>query len=134
MARLIVATALVAMLGMPLLAMFSGEASAQQRATCSQARAHCGTQKVCQRRFESCMETGCWTVGLVKRCGYEKQYRAHLLPRSPLRAAWTKKNPRHARVGGSLRPRLASSRDSRPFVDRARDGHFDRRLPALSLR
>jgi hypothetical protein len=73
MARLIVATALVAMLGLPLLAMLSGEASAQQRATCSQARAHCGTQKVCQRRFESCMETGCWTVGLVKRCGYEKQ-------------------------------------------------------------
>jgi hypothetical protein len=73
MARLIVATALVAMLGLPLLAMFSGKASAQQRATCSQARAHCGTQKVCQRRFESCMETGCWTVGLVKRCGYEKQ-------------------------------------------------------------
>jgi len=73
MARLIVATALVAMLGMPLLAMFSGEASAQQRATCSQARAHCGTQKVCQRRFESCMETGWWMVRLVKRCGYEKQ-------------------------------------------------------------
>jgi len=73
MARLIVAIALVAVLGLPLLAMFSGKASAQQRATCSQARAHCGTQKVCQRRFENCMETGCWTVGLVKRCGYEKQ-------------------------------------------------------------
>ena len=43
MARRIVATALVAMLGLPLLAMFSGKASAQQRATCSQARAHCGT-------------------------------------------------------------------------------------------
>jgi hypothetical protein len=28
---------------------------------------------VCQRRYEACMETGCWTVTLVKRCGYEKR-------------------------------------------------------------
>jgi hypothetical protein len=49
------------------------EALAQERATCSQARAHCGTQRVCQRRYEACMETGCWTVTLVRRCGYERR-------------------------------------------------------------
>ena len=53
--------------------MSCGDAAAQQRSTCSQARAHCGTQRVCQRRFENCMETGCWTVLMVKRCGYEKR-------------------------------------------------------------
>jgi len=73
MARFILATALAAVLGMPLLAMSYGGASAQERATCSQARVRCGTQRVCQKRFESCMETGCWTVVLVKRCGYEKR-------------------------------------------------------------
>jgi hypothetical protein len=26
-----------------------------------------------QRRYDACMETGCWTVGLIKRCGYEKE-------------------------------------------------------------
>jgi hypothetical protein len=42
------------------------EAPAQQRATCSQARSQCGTQRVCQRRYDACIETGCWTVGFVK--------------------------------------------------------------------
>ena len=73
MARFVFATALAAVLGMPLLAMSYGGASAQERATCSQARAQCGTQRVCQRRFDSCMQTGCWTVVMVKRCGYEKR-------------------------------------------------------------
>jgi predicted transglutaminase-like cysteine proteinase len=74
MARLIVSIVLVAMLAMlALLAVPWGAAWAQERATCSQARAHCGTQRVCQRRFDTCMQTGCWTVVLVKRCGYEKR-------------------------------------------------------------
>jgi hypothetical protein len=73
MARFVFATALAAVLGVPLLAMSYGGASAQERATCSQARAQCGTQRVCQRRFDSCMQTGCWTVVMVKRCGYEKR-------------------------------------------------------------
>jgi hypothetical protein len=73
MARVVVAIVLAAVLGVPLLALSYSMASAQQRATCSQARALCGTQRVCQKRFENCMETGCWTVVLVKRCGYEKR-------------------------------------------------------------
>jgi hypothetical protein len=73
MARLLFGTILVAALSVPFIAMSYNEASAQERATCSQARAHCGTQRVCQRRYEACMETGCWTVTLVRRCGYEKR-------------------------------------------------------------
>ena len=73
MARFVVATVLVAMLALPLLAISYSRASAQQRATCSQALAQCGTQRVCQRRFDNCMQTGCWTVVMVKRCGYEKR-------------------------------------------------------------
>jgi hypothetical protein len=73
MARSVVASVLVAMLGVALLAVSWGAAWAQERATCSQARAHCGKQRVCDKRFETCMQTGCWTVVLVKRCGYEKR-------------------------------------------------------------
>jgi hypothetical protein len=73
MARLLFGTILVAVLSVPFVAMSYNEAWAQERATCSQARAHCGTQRVCQRRYEACMETGCWTVTLVRRCGYEKR-------------------------------------------------------------
>jgi len=73
MARLLLGTILVAVLSVPFIAMYYNEASAQERATCSQARAHCGTQRVCQRRYEACMETGCWTVTLVRRCGYERR-------------------------------------------------------------
>ena len=73
MARLLFGTILVAVLSVPFVALSYNQASAQERATCSQARAHCGTQRVCQRRYEACMETGCWTVTLVRRCGYEKR-------------------------------------------------------------
>jgi hypothetical protein len=38
-----------------------------------EARSSCGKQPVCQRRHDACIETGCWTVGLIKRCGYEKR-------------------------------------------------------------
>ncbi len=73
MTRKIFSAVLVATVGVPFIAMSSNEAWAQQRATCSQARLHCGTQRVCQRRYDACIETGCWTVGLIKRCGYEKE-------------------------------------------------------------
>jgi hypothetical protein len=73
MVHFVFRTVLAAMLNVPFIAISYSEASAQQRATCSQARPHCGTQRVCQRRYDACMETGCWTVGLVKRCGYEKE-------------------------------------------------------------
>jgi hypothetical protein len=73
MARFVVSAVLVAMLGVALLAVSWGAAWAQERATCSQARVHCGTQRICQKRFENCMQTGCWTVVMVKRCGYEKR-------------------------------------------------------------
>jgi hypothetical protein len=73
MARLLFGIIVVAVLSVPFVAVSYNESSAQERATCSQARAHCGTQRVCQRRYEACMETGCWTVTLVRRCGYEKR-------------------------------------------------------------
>src|SRR5207253_11382943 len=61
MARLLFGTVLVAALGVPLVAMFQNEASAQERATCSQARAHCGTPRACERRCGVCTERGRWT-------------------------------------------------------------------------
>jgi len=73
MTYLVFGVVLAAMLSLPFVAISSNDASAQQRATCSQARSLCGKQPVCQRRYEACMETGCWTVGLVKRCGYETE-------------------------------------------------------------
>jgi hypothetical protein len=72
-ASFIFGVVVAAMLAVPFVAMSCSDASAQQRATCSQARSHCGTQRVCQRRYETCVESGCWTVGLLKRCGYEKE-------------------------------------------------------------
>jgi hypothetical protein len=72
MARFALGTVLVIMLSVLFVATFN-EASAQGRESCSQARSHCGTQPVCQRRFDNCMQTGCWTVGPVKRCGYQQQ-------------------------------------------------------------
>jgi hypothetical protein len=66
-------TVLLVMLCVPFVSSSYNEASAQDRETCSQARSHCGTQRVCQRRYETCMQTGCWTVGPVKRCGYQQQ-------------------------------------------------------------
>jgi hypothetical protein len=73
MTYLIFGGVLAAMLSVPFLAMSSDKASAQQRATCSQARSHCGTQRVCQTRYDACIDTGCWKVGRIKRCGYEKE-------------------------------------------------------------
>jgi hypothetical protein len=73
MSHFVFGTALVAMLSVPFVAICYDEASAQERSTCSQALLHCGKQRVCQRRYEACMQTGCWTVVLVKRCGYEKR-------------------------------------------------------------
>ena len=73
MAHFVFGTILVAMLTAPLIAIFYNEASAQERETCSQALAHCGKQPVCQRRYEACVQTGCWSVGPVKGCGYQQQ-------------------------------------------------------------
>jgi hypothetical protein len=73
MARLGLGIVLTLILAVPFVAISYNEASAQERGTCSQARSHCGTQRVCQRRFESCIETGCWAVGPLKRCGYQQQ-------------------------------------------------------------
>jgi hypothetical protein len=56
-----------------LVAISYNAAAAQERGTCSQARSQCGTQPVCQRRYQACMEIGCWTVGPSKRCGYLQQ-------------------------------------------------------------
>ena len=66
MARLVFRTVLAAVLSAPFAAIFFNEAPAQERATCSQARSQCGKQRVCQRRYDACMETGCWTVGFIK--------------------------------------------------------------------
>ena len=73
MPRFIFGSALVAILGASLVAICYDAASAQERATCSQARSQCGTQRTCQKRYDACMETGCWNVVLVHRCGYERR-------------------------------------------------------------
>jgi hypothetical protein len=70
---LALATILAATLAVLFVAISYNEASAQLRVTCSQARSNCGTQRICQKRYEECMETGCWTVPLLKKCGYEKR-------------------------------------------------------------
>jgi hypothetical protein len=45
--------------------------------TCSQGKKGCmntgGDAQVCEQRRQSCMETGCWSGGLVQRCGYIKK-------------------------------------------------------------
>jgi hypothetical protein len=66
-------TVLAAALSVPLVAMSYDEASAQQQVTCSQALSVCGRQPVCQRRYKACLETGCWTVSILKKCGYDKR-------------------------------------------------------------
>jgi hypothetical protein len=66
-------TVLAAMLSVPIVVISYNEASAQERASCSQARSNCGRQRTCQKRYETCMQTGCWTVLLVQRCGYQKR-------------------------------------------------------------
>src|SRR5262249_16588436 len=73
MTYLVFGGVLAAMLSLPFVAMSSNEASAQQRATCSQAPSHSATQPVSQTPYDAWIETGCWKVGLIKRCGYEKE-------------------------------------------------------------
>jgi len=55
--------AVAVILSVPFVAISYNAATAQERGTCSQARSQCGTQPVCQRPYQACMETGCWTVG-----------------------------------------------------------------------
>jgi hypothetical protein len=73
MAHFVFGAAVAVMLSVPFVAIAYNGAAAQERGTCSQARSQCGTQPVCQRRYQACMETGCWTVGPLKRCGYLQQ-------------------------------------------------------------
>jgi hypothetical protein len=73
MVHFVFGTALAVMFSVPFVAISYNAAVAQGRDTCSQARSQCGTQPVCQRRYQACMETGCWTVGPLKRCGYLQQ-------------------------------------------------------------
>jgi ABC transporter substrate binding protein len=67
MAHGVFRTVLAIMFSLPLVAIAYSEAPAQGRTTCSQARSSCGKQPVCQRRYDACIETGCWTVGLCKK-------------------------------------------------------------------
>ena len=60
-------------LGTLLVLVSSDAALAAQRLTCSRALQACGKQRICQQRFQDCMETGCWTVWRVRRCGYERR-------------------------------------------------------------
>jgi hypothetical protein len=64
---------LAAMLSVPIVVISYNEASAQEPPTCLQARSYCGTQRICNKRYEACMQTGCWTVGFLKKCGYQKR-------------------------------------------------------------
>jgi hypothetical protein len=73
MAHFAFGTVLLVMLCVPFVSSSYSAAWAQERETCSQARLNCGAQRVCQRRYETCMQTGCWIVGPVKRCGYQQQ-------------------------------------------------------------
>jgi hypothetical protein len=70
--RLVVALVLAGSGGL-LAPIASGEANAAQRATCSRALQACGKPRVCQSRYQACLETGCWTVWRVRRCGYERR-------------------------------------------------------------
>jgi hypothetical protein len=46
-------------------------------ATCSQGKSACmktgGDEQTCEGRRQSCIATGCWNGGLVKRCGYQRK-------------------------------------------------------------
>src|SRR5262249_51165857 len=85
--------AVAVILSVPFVAISYNAAAAQERGTCSQARSQCGTQPVCQRRYQACMETGCWTVGPLKRCGYLQQGGGSI------------SHPRNQAQGGSLTPK-----------------------------
>jgi hypothetical protein len=52
--------AVTVILSVPFVAISYNAAAAQERGICSQARSQCGTQPVCQRRYQACMETGCF--------------------------------------------------------------------------
>ncbi len=73
MMHLVFRAVVTTMLSVPFVTISYDKASAQERSTCSQALSLCGKQPVCQRRYETCMAAGCWTVGFIKRCGYEKR-------------------------------------------------------------
>jgi hypothetical protein len=73
MAHFVFGTALAVILSVPFVAISYNAAAARERGTCSQAQSQCGSQRVCQRRYQACIETGCWTVGPLKRCGYQQQ-------------------------------------------------------------
>jgi hypothetical protein len=73
MVRFVLVATLAAVLSVLTVVIPHNDASAQQRATCSQARSACGTQRICRERYQECMRTGCWAARLVKRCGYTKE-------------------------------------------------------------
>lgn len=65
---------LVGAAGLLLVLTSSVEANAAvQRLTCSRALQACGKPRICQSRYQVCLETGCWKVGPIRRCGYERR-------------------------------------------------------------
>jgi hypothetical protein len=62
---------LATIISMPFAAISKDEAYA--RTTCSEARSHCGKQRVCRQRFQNCMRTGCWVVWRLRKCGYVQE-------------------------------------------------------------
>jgi hypothetical protein len=73
MRPMVLALPLAVMLGLMFLVTSYQEAFAQQRTTCSRARDACGRQPICYARFRDCLETGCWAVWKLRRCGYQKR-------------------------------------------------------------
>ena len=73
MRPLILALPLAAVLGLIFVVTSYQDAFAEQRTTCSRAREACGKQRICQARFRDCLETGCWAVWKLRRCGYQKR-------------------------------------------------------------
>jgi len=61
--RVVFGAFLAAALSTGFVAISCQDASAQDAPTCSQARSYCGKQRICQKRYDACMQTGCWTVG-----------------------------------------------------------------------
>jgi hypothetical protein len=64
---------LVGVIGFLIALTSADQAAAAQRLTCSRALQACGKPRICQTRYQACLETGCWTVWRVKRCGYERR-------------------------------------------------------------
>jgi hypothetical protein len=71
--RIAVSLPLAGVLGALAVVTSSDAAGAAQRLTCSRALQACGKPRICQSRYQACLETGCWTVWRVKRCGYERR-------------------------------------------------------------